>query len=135
MKYESSSADGTLIQALLMRSQAVDCGEGGVLFNQGEAPKGLFILVRGEAALVMRSNTGQAVMCIKAGPGSVLGLPGVIANKPYTMTAFIRKDSAVSFVARDEFERMMLEEPELYPGILQVLATDFRSIRQAIAES
>ena len=85
MKNESFSADGGLIRALVKRSQTVACGEGGTLFNQGEAPKGLFILERGEAALVMTSNAGRAVMCLEAGSGSLLGLPGLISNEPYTL--------------------------------------------------
>ena len=135
MKCKSFSADGRLIQTLVKRSHIVDCAEGGPLFNQGEAPKGLFILEQGEAALVMTSDAGRAVMCVEAGPGSLLGLPGVIANKPYTMTALIRKGSAVSFITREDLELTLQEEPGLYPSILQVLTADFRSVRLAIAES
>jgi CRP-like cAMP-binding protein len=134
MKYESFSADGRLFQALMKRSQTVACGEGGTLFHQGEAPRGLFILERGEAALVMTSDAGQAVMCVEAGPGSLLGLPSVIANKPYTATALVRKGSTVSIIAPEDFDQTLREEPELYPCILQVLAEDFRSVRLAIAE-
>ena len=52
MKNESFSADGRLIRALVKRSQAVTCGEGGALFKQGETPKALSFSKQGEAALV-----------------------------------------------------------------------------------
>lgn len=135
MKNESFSADGRLIRALMKRSQAVTCGEGGTLFKQGETPKGLFILEQGEAALVMASNAGRTVMCVEVGAGSVLGLPGVISKEPYTLTAFIRKGSLVSFISREDFEQTVREEPELYPSILQILAAEVRSVRRAIREA
>jgi len=74
-------------------------------------------------------------MCVEAGPGSVLGLSGVIANRPFTMTALIRKGSRASFVTREEFEKTLQEEPELYTSVLRVLAADYRSVQEAIAES
>jgi CRP-like cAMP-binding protein len=135
MKNESFSADGGLIHALLERSQTVACGEGRTLFNQGESPKGLFILERGEAALVMSSNSGRAVMCLEVGSGSLLGLPGVITRRPYTLTAFIRKGSAVRFIAQEDFERTVREQPELYPGILHILAAEVHFVRQVIRDN
>lgn len=135
MKNESHAADGRLIRALVKRSQTVACGEGGTLFKQGETPKGIFILERGEAALVMASNAGRTVMCVEVGSGTLLGLPGVITKEPYTLTAFIRKGSAVSFITREDFEQVVREEPELYPSILLILAVEVRSFRQAMRES
>jgi CRP-like cAMP-binding protein len=134
MKDESFSADGRLIHALVKRARTVACGEGGTLFKQGGTPKGLFILEQGEAALVMVSNAGRAVMCVEVGSGSLLGLPGMITKEPYTLTAFIRKGSSVRFISGEDFEQTVREEPELYPNILQILAVEVRSVRQAIRE-
>jgi len=135
MRHESRSADGSLVQALLKRSLPVDCGEWRTLFNQGDTPDGLFILERGEAVLVMRSDAGRTVMCREASAGSLLGLPGVISNEPYTLTAFACNGSAVSFISREDFERTLEEDPGLFPGILQILATEVHSVPRAIAES
>lgn len=83
----------------------------------------------------MTSNSGRTVMCLEAGSGSLLGLPGVITKEPYTLTAFIRKGSKVSFITRENFVQTVQEEPELYPSILQILAAEVRSVRRAIRES
>jgi CRP-like cAMP-binding protein len=134
MKHESFSADSRLIQALEKRSLPVACSEGGFLFNQGDTPESLFILERGEAALVMESDAGRQVMCLEAGSGSLLGLPGVIANEPYTLSAIIRKGSVVSFISREDFEWTIQEEPGLYPSVLQMFAAEVRFARQALSE-
>ena len=134
MKHESFSADCRLIQALVSHSQPVACSEGHTLFNQGETPAGLYILISGEAALMMTSHAGQAVMCLQAGSGSLLGLPGVLGNAPYTLTAMIRKDSEVRFITRENFVQTIQEQPGLYPSVLEMLATEVRVARQALAE-
>jgi CRP-like cAMP-binding protein len=134
MKQGSFAADAMLIQALERYSQPVPCAESGTLFLQGEVPKGLYILRSGEAALVMRSAADRVVMCVNVGAGSLLGLPGIVGNQPYTMTAMVRKGSEVDFVARQDFEELIQAEPSLYPKILQVLATEVRFARQALCE-
>ena len=134
MKKNSFAADLTLIQALEKRSQPVACA-GRTLFRQGEACDGLYIVKSGEAALMLESAAGRAVMCLRAGGGSLLGLPGVVGNEPHTLTAMAQKDSDVRFVKRDDFEELMREEPSLYPIVLQMLAADVRTARQVLRET
>lgn len=134
MKQELFAADRALVQALELRCQRIPCIEEGTLFRQGDNPSGLYILKSGEATLTMESRPGRTVICVHAGAGSVLGLPGVIANEPYTMTALVRGGSEVRFVTRSDFEEMMRMEPSLYPMVLQVLAVEVRAARLAFSE-
>ena len=127
-------ADRELIETLETRSKPVPCNEDSVLFRQGETPKGLYILRNGEALLTMKSKAGKEVMCFHVAPGSLLGLPGIIGNAAYTLTATARKGSEVKFIARRDFENLMLAEPAMSFKVLQVLATEVRSARKALAE-
>ncbi len=133
MKVESFRADRKLVLALEKHSDPVACGEGRVLFNQGEMPKGVFILQQSEASLVMKSPPGRAVMCLHPGPGSLLGLPGVIAKEPHTLTAMVKGSSEVRFISRERFEKIIQAEPELYCSVLTMLAAEVRTARLAIA--
>ena len=83
---------------------------------------------------MMESASGRNVMCLHAAAGSLLGLPAVIGNEPYTMTALARKRSAVRFVPSSDFEDLIREEPAMYPMVLQVLAAEVRTARQALSE-
>ena len=134
MRQELFAADRELVQALELRSQPVSCIKGCTLFKQGDAPSGLYILKSGEASLILESRAGRVVMCVHAEAGSLLGLPGTIANEPYTMTALVQVGSEVRFVTRSDFEDMMQAEPSLYPKVLQVLAAEVRAARRAISE-
>lgn len=128
-------ADHKLIQALERRSRPVSCGEDCVLFCQGDPACGLYILISGEAVLSMTSESGDVVMCLRVVAGSLLGLPGIIGNEPYTLTAKARKGSEVRFVPRSDFEDLIQVEPSLSFAVLQVLAAEVRAARQAFAEA
>jgi CRP-like cAMP-binding protein len=128
------AADHELMQALEERSQPILCSNGRILFCQEEAPRGLYILQGGEAALTMKSASGKLVMCLRAEAGSLLGLPAIIANEPYSMTAMARKGSEVRFVTRHDFEDLMRAQPSLSLKVLPVLAAEVRAARQAFSE-
>ena len=134
MNRNSFAADCKLIQALVNRSQPVICSEDHVLFRQGEAPTGLYVLQSGQATLMRETTSGRAIIWLHAAPGSLLGLPGIVANEPYTLTAMARKGSEVRFVTRSDFEDLLQAEPSLNFGVLQVLAAEVRSARLAFAE-
>jgi len=124
-----------LIDVLESRSLPIFCDQGRKLFIQGEACSGLYILESGEAALLLNAPSGRVVFCLSAGPGSLLGLPAVVGNEPYSMTAMVKKGSKVRFVTRYDFEKVIEADPQLYQGILQLLAAEVRSARLALTET
>lgn len=127
-------ANGRLIEALEQRSQPVVRTDDCVLFRQGETPRGIYILRSGEATLTMMSSAGDVLLRLRAAPGSLLGLPGVIGQEPYTLTAKVKRGSVVSFVSKNDFEELIRAEPSLSLGVCQVLAAEVRSAREAISE-
>jgi CRP-like cAMP-binding protein len=133
LDYSAFIADPELIQALEAHSTAISCQEDRALFNQGDAPQGLFILDQGDITLTMDSPGGQNVMKIEVVPGSLLGLPGLIGNGPYTLSAIAHDGARLSFIPRDKFTSLMHDDPRLSLKILQVLAAELRSARQALS--
>jgi CRP/FNR family transcriptional regulator len=136
VNFDSSSfiAEKELIAALEKRSSTVVCIEPRCLFAQGGRPAGLFILRSGSASLTMESPTGGNLMSITLHPGSLLGLPALIGNEPYTMTANAEKDAELGFVTREDFNSLMLTDPSLAVRVLRVLAAEVRTARHAISE-
>lgn len=126
-------ADPALIQALERSSTTISCTADRLLFRQGEIPVGLYILNEGETTLTMTSLNGKEVVQLEACPGSLLGLPGLIGNEPYTLTAIAHKDAKLTFVPREEFTAIMQSNPQLALKILEVLAAEVRSARHALA--
>jgi len=136
VKIDSSAfvADQELIKALENRSTPIDCGEDRILFRQGESPAGLYILHEGTVTLTMESLAREVVMQGTASAGSLLGLPGLIGNEPYSLTARALKGSRLSFVKRDDFSSLMLTDPAMSVRVLRVLAAEVRTARFALSE-
>jgi CRP-like cAMP-binding protein len=126
-------ADPELIEALEKRATAISCSEDKVLFNQGEIPAGLYILNQGETTLTMTSPTGEQLVSVQAPSGSLLGLPGLIGNEPYTLTATARNGARLSFISRDEVTSLMRTAPTLALKMLHVLAAEVSSARRALS--
>jgi CRP-like cAMP-binding protein len=72
-------------------------------------------------------------MNLRAGPGSLLGLPALVGNQPYTLTAIVLRCSVVGYVSRRDFEATVRAEPSLSLNVCQVLAAEVRSARQALS--
>jgi CRP/FNR family transcriptional regulator len=125
-------ADCSLTQALEKRSIPVPCSKGQVLFKQGEAPLGLYILRNGKASLVMKDESGAEVMHLTIGAGSILGVPAVVTKQPYTLSALAGPGAEVCFIGLRDFEDLMQAEPRLFPLVLSVLASEVRSARIAL---
>lgn len=135
MQLEPSAfvADPELIQALEKRALCVTHNAESVLFRQGEAPSGLYVLFGGSVTLSMTASSGEHVTSVNAPEGSLLGLPGLIGNEPYTLTATAHPGARLAFVPRGEFTELMQTNPLLSLKVLRVLAAEVRSARRALA--
>lgn len=136
MSFDSSAfvAEPELIQALSTRTKPVECSQDHVLFHQGDDPIGLYILHSGELIVTMDSPHGDEIISFAARPGSLLGLPGVIGNAPYSLSATAKKGAQISFISREDFSALMLSESHLSLMILRVLANEVRTARLAITQ-
>ena len=134
MKMDAAAfvADPRLIDALRKHATPVPCDVDRILFNQGDAPEGLYIFHSGGVSLIMKSHSGEVLMRMPAAPGSLLGLPGLIGNAPYSLSAVAKQGAEVSFVEREVFGRVMLSDSQISVGILRVLAAEVRTARLAM---
>lgn len=128
-------ADKELLDALERRSTRVICEEDRVLFRQGDTPAGLYVLRSGSATLSMTSHTGEPLLSVPVSEGALLGLPGFVGDRPYSLTAKAAKGAELGFVSREQFSDLMLNNPSLSLKLLSVLAAEVRSARNAISEA
>jgi CRP/FNR family transcriptional regulator, cyclic AMP receptor protein len=135
VKLDSSAfvADPELVQALKAQSIPIRCEEDRVLFKQGDPPTGVYVLLAGTARLSMASPRGDVLMSMPVAAGSVMGLPALVGNQPYSLSASASKGAELAFVSREEFSVIMLHEPSLSMCVLRVLAAEVRTARSAIS--
>ena len=127
-------ADLVLIQALEKQSTPINCREDRTLFQQGDEPIGLFVLKSGSVTLTMKTSAGEELVSTQASGGSLLGLPGLIGNEPYTLSAIAHTGAELSFLTRDNFAGLMRTDSMMALKVLQVLAAEVRSARSAILQ-
>ena len=134
VKRNPFAADRQLLLALEKRSQPVFCDDGCTLFCQGETANGLYILLSGEASLMMKSSAGRMVMCLHAASNSILGLPAIMAGTPYSLTAIARKGSDIRYVSREDFEALIQADPSLSLMVFNTIAKEIVAARKALAD-
>lgn len=125
-------ADPELFQELKGRAKAVTVGQNRILFRQGDAPIGVYLLKEGTAKLTSRSD-GHEIFNVKVGSGSLLGLPAVVGMKPYSLTAEVLEDAELSMLTCEDFIDLIQMDPSMPFRLLQVLAAEVRFARETVA--
>jgi CRP-like cAMP-binding protein len=125
-------ADPDLFRVLETRSTLVNCDTDRVLFHQDEPAAGVYLFLNGSASLTMNSHDGRTIFSIPVLPGSLLGLPALISEKPYSLTATAAAGALVRFVSRSDFFALMSSDPLLSLKMLKVLAAEVRTARKSL---
>jgi|HubBroStandDraft_1064217.scaffolds.fasta_scaffold1343484_1 CRP-like cAMP-binding protein len=128
------AADPELLDGLLKRSTPLTCMQNTNLFSQGQEAGGLYILLSGEVMLMMRGRSGNLAQCLRATSGSLLEIPALCANLPYTLTGVASKGSDVRFVTRFDFEHLVQDNAQLAIKVLRMAALEIVAAREAISE-
>lgn len=135
MQLDSSAfvADPELTRALLERSSLIPCDTDRLLFRQDDPPTGVYVLEHGVATMTMNAIDGRTIFSLNVAPGSLLGLPALVSDQPYSLSAVARAGARVSFIGRADFLSIMQAKPALCMKMLQVLAAEVRTARQALS--
>lgn len=94
-----------------------------VLFREGEAPAGVYILHSGEVDLVHEGTDGVERGCT-AHAGEILGLSAVVSGRSHLSTAVARTPCGVGFIEREKFLCLVDDNPALWFGVLRQLSQD-----------
>jgi CRP-like cAMP-binding protein len=95
---------------------------GTVLFREGEAATGVYLLQNGEVTLSLAGPERARTQTVR--PGELLGVMAVISNRPHLTTAVAVTDCEVGFIASDEFRRLIDESPVVWFSVLRQLSQD-----------
>ena len=123
-------------QYLLTLGNRKSVRAGSILFAQGDSASGVYVVCSGKIRLFIRNPvTGVVTFDRLSGPGSLLGLPAVFGDKPYSMTAEVCESGEVAFVPRQHFLDAMEKDGRLCMRCLQLLSDEVRVARGAASAS
>jgi CRP-like cAMP-binding protein len=131
--FVSFKVDTELETKLLGKARNISMQAGALLFNQGDAVTGVYILSKGRARLTLRSIDGKIYLEEIVGRGGLLGLPAAISGTPYSLTAEVLSDSELAFLSREELVRLMQSDVSLSLKLVELLSQEVRAMRDVIA--
>ncbi len=115
------------LQAFETIKYATAYPKGAVLFVEGQAPRGIFVLCKGRVKLSICATDGKTLIVKIAEPGEVLGLGGTVSGKPYELTAETIDPCQVNFVKREDFLRFLREHAEACFKVAQQLSEKYNN--------
>jgi len=101
--------------------------KGAVLFVEGQAPRGIFVLCKGRVKMSICATDGKTLIVKIAEPGEVLGLSATVSGKPYELTAETVDPCQVNFVKRDEFLRFLRDHSDACFKVAEQLSEKYNT--------
>jgi CRP/FNR family transcriptional regulator len=102
--------------------------QGEVLFVEGEAARGIYILRSGSTTSSISSHEGRVVILRIALAGDVLGLNSVLRNSSYDTTVKTIEPCHTDFISREDFLKLMDRSKPATCAILQILSHELMEL-------
>lgn len=114
--FKAISSEDLVPVARVAREVTIAVGD--TWIHQGEVGDCLYVIVSGEAGVVVR-DVGQIAT---RGPRSVIGEMAVISGRPRAADCVALTEITAIRVDRDEFWELLSERPSLALGVITILA-------------
>jgi len=105
---------------------------GAILFVEGQAPRGMFIICSGKVNLSTTSREGKILILKTAMAGETLGLSASVSGMGYETTAETAAPCQLNFIDRKHFLELMQSHCEVGMHAAQCLSRDFQSAHRDI---
>jgi CRP/FNR family transcriptional regulator len=107
---------------------------GALLFVEGQASRGVFLLCSGVVKLSKTSKEGRVLILKQAEAGDVLGLSAVIPGTNYEMTAETASACQLDFIGRQDLMNLLQSQSEVGVHAALWLSREFQSAYRDIHE-
>lgn len=118
---------GAALQAFENIKYATAYPEGAVLFVEGQVPRGIFVLCKGQVKVSICAPDGKTLIVRIAKPGDVLGLSAAVSGEPYELTAETTGPCQLNFVKRDDLLRFLKQHPEACFKVAEQLSEKYNT--------
>jgi CRP-like cAMP-binding protein len=95
---------------------------GDVVMTKGEPGDALFVVVDGS----LRAHSGERILATM-GPGSVIGELALLDPAPRAASVTADEDSLLLVLAKEDFDLVMTDHPELSEGVIRYLVRFVRA--------
>jgi CRP/FNR family cyclic AMP-dependent transcriptional regulator len=106
--------------------------QGAVLFVEGQAPRGVYIICNGRVKLSTTSRDGKTLILRIAQAGEVLGLHATVSGKAYELTGETLQPCQLDFIRRDDFMKFLQNHADACLNAAQHLSENCQSAYEMI---
>jgi CRP/FNR family transcriptional regulator, cyclic AMP receptor protein len=105
---------------------------GAILFMEGEAARGVYIVCQGRVKLLTTNSDGKTLIFKIAKPGEILGLNATLSGTPHEITAETLQPTQLAYVGREDFLKFIKENGDACLQVAQHLGRDCHSAYEVI---
>jgi len=106
--------------------------KGALLFVEGQAPRGIFILCGGKAKLSTSASDGKTLILKIAEAGEVLGLSATVSGREYEVTVELLEPAQAKFVPRDKFLNFLKHHADAAFQVANQLSNSYHTAYEEI---
>jgi len=105
---------------------------GAILFMEGEAARGVYIVCQGRVKLLTTNTEGKTLIFKISKPGEILGLNAVLSGTAHEITAETLQPVQLAYVSREDFLKFIKEHGDACLQVAQHLGRDCHSAYEVI---
>ena len=117
-----ATMDSAKLKLLAFTSTRVQLAPGGVLCREGEPGDAAYIVLEGEADIVVSAEDGRDVVVAHVPRNTFIGEMAVLRNVPRTATVVASTGLVALKVAKDAFFQLLRDQPAFAMELMRELA-------------
>jgi CRP-like cAMP-binding protein len=107
------------IEPLLQSIRDRTLKAGGIVFRAGDAGDALFIVARGKVEVLKPGGDDAGAIAV-LGPGQAFGEMALLSGEPRTATIRAAEDTELLAIAKDDFERLVENDPQMAEAVTRI---------------
>jgi CRP/FNR family transcriptional regulator, cyclic AMP receptor protein len=106
--------------------------EGAMVFVEGQAARGVYVVCQGRAKLMATNRDGKTLILKIAEAGEILGLHSVISGNAYEVTIETLQPSQLAYISREDFVKFLKSHGDACLHVAQHLSRDCQAAYDSI---
>ncbi len=120
-------------RAIMLRFKPKKIHTDDILIEEGDAGRGVYLILRGEFGVSKRDG-GKDVEVAKLRGGDVFGEISLLKGTPTTATVAAKSIGEVLFLAKEDFQEVLQEHPEVRENLDKLSAERLRELKEQVAD-
>lgn len=102
--------------------------KGSVLFQQGTAVSGVYVVESGEIRVLLPTGQNRPQLLEIVGPGTILGLSESMTGDRYRVTAEAGDHTTIAFIPRESFVEFLRDHCDFCMQVVRLLSEDLHGL-------